>query len=110
MREKRLLSWTVTPEGRPRPIRRIRKKCWPGPFEDIMAGRKKADVRLLDFECEPGDTLILQEWDPTIEKYSGRELSFTVTHVLKTNKMNYFSREEVEKFGYQVMSLGEIQG
>ena len=85
----------------------IRKKCWPQAFAEIKAGRKKADVRLADFSCKPGDVLFLEEWDPETKKYTGDSLRLTITHVLKTNEMPYFTQDQVEQHGFLVLSLGD---
>ena len=87
----------------------IEKKVWPEPFEDLTAGRKKADVRLCDFECTPGDTIVFREYEPCQKRYTGRHCSFEVTHVLKLNDMSYFEPKDIKKYGYQVISLSPIQ-
>ena len=49
----------------------IHKKTWPKYFQEILEGKKKFEVRLADFEVKEGDTLILEEYDPDIKKYTG---------------------------------------
>lgn len=39
-------------------------KTWPSYFQAIKAGDKPFEVRRNDRDYQPGDTLILQEWDP----------------------------------------------
>ena len=39
---------------------RIIKKVLPDYFQDIVDGKKKYELRLNDFEIEPGDTLVLE--------------------------------------------------
>ena len=41
---------------------RIIKKVLPDYFQDIVDGKKKYELRLNDFEVEPGDVLVLEEW------------------------------------------------
>ncbi len=43
---------------------RIEKKCWPEFFQKLADGTKTYELRLADWECNPGDTLVLREWDP----------------------------------------------
>ena len=43
---------------------RIEKKVWPKFFQKILDGDKTFELRLADFECKPGDILVLKEWDP----------------------------------------------
>jgi len=84
---------------------KIEKKVWPKYFQLILDGVKKYELRLADFECNEGDILILKEWDPEIEEYTGREIEKKVTMVMKTKGLEFWSVEEVEKFGYQVISF-----
>ena len=49
----------------------IHKKAWPPFFQAVKNGKKKFDVRLADFNCKPGDWLILEEWNPKTKKYAG---------------------------------------
>jgi len=40
---------------------KIRKKVQKNYFEDVLAGKKRFEVRLADFDCQSGDTIVLQE-------------------------------------------------
>ena len=40
----------------------IKKKIWPKYFNEIVAGKKKCELRLADFAVEEGDELVLEEW------------------------------------------------
>lgn len=51
---------------------KIEKKIWPEYFQRILNGDKKFELRLADFECNLGDILILKEWNPKTQKYTGR--------------------------------------
>ena len=63
-------------------------------------------MRLDDFEIEPGDTLVLREWNPEIKEYTGRTIEKEVTYVGKFRIDELFwPKEEVEKHGLQVISL-----
>ncbi|TEU02169.1 DUF3850 domain-containing protein [Candidatus Woesebacteria bacterium] len=85
--------------------KRIEKKAWPKMFEAVHGGRKTFDLRLADWKCKKGDTLVLREWDPKKKKYTGRVLEKKVTFVLKTKDTKFFSKEEVEKYGFQVIGF-----
>jgi len=84
---------------------KIEKKVWPEYYQAILEGKKNFELRLADFEVNVGDALILREWDPKTEEYSGRQLEKEVTYVGKTKNMTFWSKEEVEKYGYQIISF-----
>lgn len=84
----------------------IRKKILPEYFEEILAGRKRFELRLGDFSVSRGDSLLLQEWDPKADAYTGREIAKKVGYVLKFDiKHLFWPKEEIEKHGLQVISL-----
>ncbi len=84
---------------------RIEKKVWPEYFQKILDGKKTYELRLADFECKEGDVLVLMEWNPADKQFTGRTLEKTVTYVGKTRNMNFWSKEEVEKHGYQIIAF-----
>ena len=86
--------------------RRIRKKIWPQYFEAVVSGKKKYELRLNDFEVEEGDILVLEEWDPKTEKYTGRKVEKKVTYVGRFRIDNLFwPKEEILKKGLLIISL-----
>ncbi len=86
-------------------MRTIEKKVWPKYFEDIVSGKKKFELRLADFTVEPGDTLILKEWNPDAQRYTGRQTTVAVTYVFKTKSQTFWPEEEVAKHGFQVIQF-----
>ena len=83
----------------------IRKKTWPDYFEKLLSGEKKFDCRIADFEVNTGDVVIFEEYDPSTQSYSGRKIEKIVTYVGKTREWDFFKPEDIEKFGYVIMSL-----
>ncbi len=81
------------------------KKVWPDYFQKILDGKKTYELRLADWECKEGDILVLQEWDQETKKYTGREIEKEVTYVGKTKDINFWSKGDVEKYGYQIISF-----
>ena len=81
------------------------KKVWPEYFQKILDGKKTYELRLADWECNEGDILVLQEWDPETKEYTGREIEKEVTYVGKTKNMNFWPKEDVEKYGYQIIAF-----
>lgn len=81
------------------------KKVWPEYFQKILEGKKTFELRLADWECNEGDTLVLREWDPKTKDYTGRTLEKKATYVLKTKDIALWPKEDVKKYGYQIISL-----
>ncbi len=84
---------------------RIEKKVWPEYFEKILEGVKKFELRLADFECKVGDILVLKEWNSKTKRYTGRSLEKEVTYIAKTKNMNFWPKEKIEKYGFQIISF-----
>ena len=84
---------------------KIDKKTWPEYFEKVLSGEKDFDLRLADWQCQPGDILVLKEWDPTARQYTGRQMEKMVSYVLKTKDLKMFSEEDVGKYGWQVIGF-----
>lgn len=57
-------------------------KTWPEPFGLMEAGLKPFEIRKNDRDFKVGDILILQEWRPAEEIYTGRELLRRVESIL----------------------------
>lgn len=84
---------------------RIEKKCWPELFQKIVEGEKNFDVRLADFKCKRGDTLILKEWSPKTRDYTGRVLRKKVAFVLRTKDLKFWADKDIKKYGLQIISF-----
>ncbi len=84
---------------------KIRKKTTPEYFQEIFDCKKSFEVRLADWKCKPGDVLILEEWNQKTKKYTGRILEKKVTYVLKTKDLKFFSKKDVEKYGFQIIAF-----
>lgn len=84
---------------------KIRKKTWPEAFEKILSGKKTFDARLANFDCKPGDVLVLEEYDPKTKKYTGRKIEKKITFVLNTKTQKFWSQSDIKKFGLHIMAL-----
>jgi hypothetical protein len=84
---------------------RIEKKTWPEYFEKILTGEKTFEVRLADFDCKTGDTLVLREWDPKTKAYTGRQVEKKVGYMLKTKDLKPLTKEDIEKYGLYVIKI-----
>lgn len=89
----------------------ITKKISPEFFDPILSGDKNYELRLDEFECAPGDTLVLREFDSSKKDYTGRELRKTVTYVgkFKPDELHW-PVEEVNKKGLQIISFKPKDG
>ncbi len=84
---------------------KIEKKIWPKYFDKVVSGDKTFEIRLADFECKPVDVLILREWDPETKKYTGRVIEKEITYVAKTKDIAFWPKDDVDKYGYQIIAL-----
>ena len=73
-------------------------KTWNEYFEEVFMGHKTFEVRKADRQFAKGDTLILKEWNPKTEQYTGREMARGVSYVLEGGQFG------VEK-GFVVMAI-----
>ena len=84
----------------------IKKKIWPEYFEAVLSGKKKYELRLNDFEVNEGDTLLLEEWDPKTNQYTGRNVERRVTYVGKFQIDNLFwPEDQIKEKGLQIISM-----
>ncbi len=84
----------------------IKKKIWPEYFEAVASGKKKFELRLNDFEVNEGDTLLLEEWDPKTQQYTGRKIEKQVTNVSKFKiDQLFWPEEQIKEKGIQIISL-----
>lgn len=84
---------------------KVRKKTWKEAFEKILSGEKTFDARLANFDCKPSDTLILEEYDPKVKKYTGRKIEKKITFILNTNNQKFWSQSDIKKFGLLIMGF-----
>lgn len=55
-------------------------KTWPEPFQAVWDRRKLYEVRPDDRNFCVGDRLVLCEWDPVTQQYTGRRILVDVTY------------------------------
>jgi 8-oxo-dGTP diphosphatase len=85
----------------------IEKKVLSKYFDKIVSGEKTYELRLADWDCQQGDTLVLNEIDPKTKQPTGRSLKRRVGYIGKTKDFDFWTKEEVDKYGYQIISLLE---
>lgn len=63
-------------------LRAHRLKTWPEYFQAVKRGDKTCEVRKADRDYQPGDFLLLIEFDPKIDRPTGAYCAVKVTHIL----------------------------
>lgn len=58
-------------------------KTWPEYFQAVARGDKRFELRKDDRDFRRGDILILQEYDPNEREYTGKELTFRISYILR---------------------------
>lgn len=66
-------------------------KTWPNDWLAVESGAKNFEVRRNDRGFQPGDTLVLREWNPDDQTYTSRSVTRRVDYVLR----------DAEQFGLQ---------
>lgn len=61
-------------------------KCWPEPFKAIASGLKTHEIRKNDRSYASGDILVLHEWNPQTERYTGEVETVFVTYISEGGK------------------------
>ena len=80
------------------------KKSYPELFEQVLSGEKTFNMRIADITIEPGD--ILEQVEVTHDGVpTGRTVRHTVGTVLRTKEIDFWPPEEIDRYGYQVISL-----
>jgi hypothetical protein len=74
-----------------------RLKCWPTYFREILLGHKHTEFRARDRDFQVGDILVLREYDPEKNEYSGRELQRRVTYLYAPHQAPTFVVMELEE-------------
>lgn len=58
-------------------------KSWPEYFKAIESGTKTFDLRKDDRPYVVGDTVLMQEFDPVENGYSGDEVILSISYILR---------------------------
>ena len=83
----------------------IKKKIWPEYFDLVQSGEKGFELRVADFDVAKGDVLVLEEWDPTCQQYTGRKISKTVSYVLDFKLDDFGQKKVIEEKGLKVIQF-----
>lgn len=78
-------------------------KCWPEYYAAVESGIKPFEVRKWNRPFRIGDTLLVKEYDPSTDDYTGRQLRRKITYLLD---MTYLPGDNIPHFaGYVVIGL-----
>jgi hypothetical protein len=56
-------------------------KTWPIYFEEVLLENKTFEIRQNDRKFQVGDLVLLREWDPDTQKYTGRQLTRWISYI-----------------------------
>lgn len=77
-------------------------KTWPEYFLATLQGSKTFELRFDDRGFATGDYLVLREYDPATETYTGRHLTFLVTYLLDSEDGPWLQQGYVAMGGHLV--------
>lgn len=86
-------------------MRIIEKKIRPEFFRLVKSRKKNVETRLADFKISSGDVLILKEWNPKKNNYTGRVLRRKVRTVNRTYAHIIYSPADIKKYGLITIEL-----
>jgi hypothetical protein len=85
---------------------KIVKKVQSNFFEEVLDDKKRFEMRLADFKCKSGDTLVLKEQKKGTKELTGRQRDFEILSVINTKDIEKFhTKEEIEKYGFVFLSI-----
>lgn len=91
-----------SPLPQPRKFKYHVVKSWPMWFDLVWRDDKKYEVRKDDRDYKVGDVLIMLEWDPDTQLYTGREIRAEISHKVGDNCEGIMT-------GYCVLGLTSIE-
>lgn len=65
-----------------------RLKCWPEYYAPVRDGLKNFDFRSVrDRQFAVGDVVVLEEWDPKTQEYTGRSCARRIAYIFDTTPL-----------------------
>ena len=59
-------------------------KTWPAPYQAVIDGAKRHEVRVNDRGFAVGDRLVLAEYEPHLERFTGRQVTVAVLYMTES--------------------------
>lgn len=82
-------------------------KSWPKFFSQIIAGRRHHELRLNDRKYKVGDVLRLFEFDPDVQRVTGRMYQVVITSITSASEACAVSAEALHP-DYCILSIDKI--
>jgi len=84
-------------------------KSWPEFFGPLLDGSKNFELRKNDRDYRVGDHLLLQEYEPRDQRFTGRELAKRVTYVLTGAGIGSILPLKGLSIGYAILGLSDVE-
>lgn len=83
-------------------------KSWPEFFEPVARGLKLFELRRDDRNFQTGDHIILREYNPGTNSYTGREITKRVSYVMRgLGSVGTIAPYKGLSMGYAILGLEE---
>ena len=73
-------------------------------FEKIKSGKKKFEIRLGNKDINEGDKLVIVQRDAN-GNLTNNKITKKATYVELTKNLPYWTKDEVNKFGFKIIQL-----
>jgi len=82
-------------------------KSWPQYFGPISEGRRTHELRRNDRGFEVGDFIVLEEFDPVKQEYTGKRCEVEITSMTSTSQPCAMSSEALDP-AFCILSIRRI--
>lgn len=93
------VSYFHVPHGRVHDL-----KTWPMHFKGVVGGTKRFEIRRADRPFAIDDVLLLREWDPKTQEYTGRGTRVRIASILQGEDLALLKVES----GWCIMSIEPV--
>lgn len=73
-------------------------KILPEYFNAVLYHKKRFEIRFNDRNYKVGDTVLLREYDPITDCFTGRELSCEITYIT-----NFMQKDNYIVFSFEIL-------
>lgn len=84
-------------------------KSWPEMYEPVLKGVKTFELRRNDRDFQTGDHIVLREFEPQSNAYTGREITKRITYVLRgIGNVGSIQPYKGLSMGYAILALANV--